>query len=262
MPCLAASPVLRWQQGGGLSTAPLACPCPAQPRSALQSLAGRAPARRQQPALGSTPLRRQHHCGGPRGRRGSSAVWPRPVLGGQGVPKGPEGQGGQRVQSARADARRARDGREAAAAPRRALGPTAAAGCLPSAPRWGGPPLAPGDAATGSGYGTPCASTACKNQPQTACKTRSSKRAYLCKLVSRQGGEQGGEERRENSGQFSTREARNTTKLRAGLPGEGMTAIKTPATLRLLPAAGAAREGKHWGSHRCRTTLFSGTVSA
>lgn len=165
-PCLAASPVLCWQQGWGLSTAPLACPCPAQPRSALQSLAGRATARRQQPALGSTPLRRQRPCGGARGRRGRSAVWPRPVAGGQGVPAGPEGQGGQRVQPGRADARRARDSREAAAAPRRTLGPTAAAACLPAAPRWGDPQLGPGGAATGSGYGTPCASTACKNQPK------------------------------------------------------------------------------------------------
>ena len=62
LPCLAASPVLCWQQGRGLSSAPLACLCPAQPRSVLQSLPGwAAVVGRQRPALGSTPLRRQHH---------------------------------------------------------------------------------------------------------------------------------------------------------------------------------------------------------
>lgn len=58
VPCLAAGPVLCWQQGWGLSLAPLACPCPAQPCSVLQSLAGRAEVGWQRPALGSTPLHR------------------------------------------------------------------------------------------------------------------------------------------------------------------------------------------------------------
>ena len=258
VPCLAAGPVLCWQQGWGLSAAPLACPCPAQPRSVLQSLAGRAAAGWQRPALGSTPLRRQHHCRGGTRLPGQERGVAETRRGGQGVPGGPEGQGGQSVQSGRADAQRVRESREAAAAARRALGPTAASGCLPSAPRRGDPQLGPGDAATGSGYGTPCTCTACKNQPPTACKTRSGERAYLCKLASRQGGEQGGEERWGNSGQFSAREPRNTRKLREGLPGEEMTAIKTPATLRLPPA----REGKHGGTRPCGTTLFSGTILA
>lgn len=73
----------------------------------------------------------------------------------------------------------------------------------------------------------------------------------MCKLVSGQGGEQGREERGENSGQFSAREAGNRRKLREGrgrLPGEEMTAIKTPGTLRLLPAAGGGRTGAGVGT--------------
>lgn len=195
---------------------------------------------------------------GPRGHRGRSTVWPRANVGDRG---GPAGQAGQRVRSGRADAERARESREAAAAPRRTPAPTAAAGCLPSAPRRGDPQPGPGDAATGSGYGA-LGAPPCKNQPQPACKTRSSERAYLCKLVSRQGGEQGGEERWENAGQFSAPEPRNTKKLRQGLPGEEVTATKSPATPRLLPAAGAAREGKQRGSHRGSTARFSGSVLA
>ena len=233
----------------GPARLPVSCPAPqraAKPgRTGCGGMA--ATGTGQHPAAQAASLQGGHEAARAETRRG-----------GQGVPGGPEGQGGQSVQSSRADAQRARESREAAAAAHRALGPTAAAGCLPSAPRRGDPQLGPGDAATGSGYGTPCTCTACKNQPPTACKTRSGERAYLCKLASRQGGEQGGEERWGNSGQFSAREPRNTRKLSEGLPGEEMTAIKTPATLGLPPA----REGKHGGTRPCGTTLFSGTILA
>ena len=189
---------------------PMSCPvpqCTVKPgRTGCSGMAATGPG--EHPSVQAASL-----GGGAQGRRGRSALWLRPIVGGQGVPGGPEGQGGQHVQSGRADAKRASESRGAAAVARRTLGPTATASCLPSAPRRGDPQPRPDNAATGSGYGTPCTSTACKNQSQTACQIRSSEQAYLCKLVSRQGGEQGGEERWESSGQFSAREPRNTMNL-------------------------------------------------
>lgn len=64
--------------------------------------------------------------------------------------------------------------------------------------------------------------------------------------MSRQGGEQGGEERWENSGQFSAREPRNTMNLHKGFPGREMTATKTLVTLASCLQQGH-KEGKPQG---------------
>lgn len=131
----------------GPSRLPMPCPAPLRAvRPGRMGCGGMAVT-----APGQRPSAQAASLGRARGRWGRSTAWPRPVVGDWGSLGVPKDEEGQRVQSGRADAQRARESREAAAAPNRIRGPTAAAGCLPSAPPHGDPQPGPGDAAAGSG---------------------------------------------------------------------------------------------------------------